>query len=206
MGKKEDESLLSLINSAACITYKWRIDGLIQLQDLASQAEDIEQLKSLRSILVSSMISFKDTIPEADRVRERAKSVENFISNRLYKVMENKKKLKGLKTIHSEQKIKKYLPAMRGKYLHVSTSEKQFLAMFQENYLPVDWEKIKWIGSRKDCISFMLDMCGEEIKPNVINEYIQQYRVDPKTKNPKMKPLIPADRQNCKRGFLDNLK
>jgi len=93
------------------------------------------------------------------------------------------------------------------KIQYVSSSDrKNFIATFQDKPLPNGWKKIKWSGSRKDCFSFMMDMCGDSIKAQDINDKIVQYAKDRKTGMVNTNPLTPRDRTNCKRGFLDRLQ
>ena len=208
MGQKEDESLIRLINATANRTYQWRIDGLLQLQDLASQSDDIQQLKYWRTLVINSMSDFEDTVPDAAKVRDIANYILKVINERLSAAIAKKKEgnnLGGLKTTQSTDKVKAYYEVMKGKYIHTSTKESDFIAMFQDKILPLEWNPIKWIGSRKDCFSFMMEMCGDEIKAGTINKYIQQYAIDSKTKKLNTKELTSNQRTNCNRGFLKGL-
>lgn len=105
----------------------------------------------------------------------------------------------------SPQELRQLLPALiKGGYIDPATTEAQFLAPFISAVLP--GERIRWTGSRKDCFSFMMDIYSDSIKANEVNSYFEQYATVNGSKKRNTKPLIPGDRTNCKRGFLDRLK
>lgn len=117
-----------------------------------------------------------------------------------FEALKDTDQLKGFKTEYDEIQLKCLFDKLvEGKF--IKTSDKNFIAMFSgENCTPVEW-----IGSRKDCFSFFMDMWGEEIKAETINKYVHQSKYDPKTNKPNTKPLKPGDRTNCKRGFIEKL-
>ena len=117
----------------------------------------------------------------------------------------NATKPAAINCLKSTQELKEKFPLLKkGKYIHPSTTEAQFLATFKTDVLPEN--RVKWTGSKKKCFSCMLDVLGEEIKPGEIKKHFIQYAIDPKTNMPNTSDLISRDRSNCKRGFWESLK
>ncbi len=112
---------------------------------------------------------------------------------------------KGLLVNLSQQKISEVFEKL-AKLQYVSRSDrKNFLSAFQDKPLPNKWNKIKWYGSRKDCFSLMMDLYGDNVKAQDINEIFLQYATDRKSGLVNTNPLSPRDRTNCKRGFIDRI-
>lgn len=115
-------------------------------------------------------------------------------------------RISGLQTKFSPSQLSVIFDQLiKSRYISESSS-KNFVAIFQDKPMPEGWDKIKWIGSRKACFSFMMEMCGDEIKALSINNYFVQYRKSSKTGEINSKPLTSHDRTGFKRGFLNKIK
>lgn len=89
------------------------------------------------------------------------------------------------------------------KFIGSETSLVNFLFIFQASEYPINWKPVRWIGSRKDCFSFMHDMIDNSIQAATINQFFTQDGKNPKTKSQNRKPLNPSDRTNARSFFLD---
>jgi len=114
--------------------------------------------------------------------------------------------ISGLQTKFSLNQLSVIFDQLINSRYIAESSSRNFVAVFQEQPLPVGWDKVKWNGSRKECFSFMMDMCGDDIKAQEINNYFLQYRKSNKTGEINTKLLTSHDRSGLKRGFLDSIK
>lgn len=151
---------------------------------------------------------------EAEMLRPFREKLEDLISLRSL-IQEQQQQIildsldtrrKGLLVNRSSQQISDLFDKLTRLQFVSRSDRKYFLSAFQDKPLPNNWNKIKWFGSRKDCFSMMMDLCGDQVKAQDINEIFLQYATDRKSGLVNTNPLSPRDRTNCKRGFLDRLQ
>lgn len=192
----------------ACDSYylKIRSEFPSACLDLFKSLENVIDLA--KSLFKNRAISFESEMLEPFRSRlSELEDLRGKVNEEQAQLQSDEKDdiRKGIKTNYTPQQI----TAIFDKLLQIQyvnrSDRKNFIASFQDKPLPSRWNKFKWLGSRKDCFSFMMDICGDSIKAQDINDKIVQYATDRKSGLVNTNPLTPRDRTNCKRGFLDRL-
>lgn len=101
------------------------------------------------------------------------------------------------------EKVLEIFPNLKRAFIPEQTTESLY---FEALTSAKPENRIKWIGSRKECFSFGMDLYGDNITASELNQRFEQYRTDANTGKRNTNKLIPADRLNCKRGFIQRLK
>ncbi|HNX44131.1 MAG TPA: hypothetical protein PKI35_06810 [Bacteroidales bacterium] len=191
---------VNMINDAGELNVKWYKDFLIQKLNFCSKWEWDSSTPENRLPAPLHMI----LLPREHVVIEITKVIYNkeLIDYCNYHLQHNEAGL-GLAATKAKTECDVIAKQLEGKGFIPRGDGAKFISIFFPDGRP--FEKVTWLKSRKDCFSLMMEMNDPDIKPKVINKYINQAGIDPKTKKVNTKPLRSQDKQNCT-AFLRRLK